>query len=133
MVNIEDLKPPGPDGLHVIFYKRYWSLLGEELIDEVLLAINVGVVPDDWNKTAVVLIPKVESLELVTQYRPISMCKVISNILAARLKIILPKIISPTRSALVPGRLIMDNVLVAVESYQTIKRKERRKIWRLCN
>jgi hypothetical protein len=77
MFNIMDLKASGPDGLHAIFYKRYWSLLGDELIDEVLLAINSGVVPDDWNNTTTVLIPKVvpkvESPDLVTQYRPISL------------------------------------------------------------
>ena len=34
--SIGDLKVPGPDGLHVVFFKRYWSLLGDELTDEVL-------------------------------------------------------------------------------------------------
>jgi hypothetical protein len=128
MFNIGDLKAPGPDGLHAIFYKRYWSLVGEELTDEVLVAINSGTVPDDWNNTTVVLIPKVENPEMVTQYRPISLCnviyKVISKVLAARLKTILPEIISPNQSAFVPGRLITNNVLVAFESYHTIKKKK---------
>jgi hypothetical protein len=46
MFNIGDLKAPGPDGLHAIFFKRYWSLIGEDLTDEVLNAINSGRVPD---------------------------------------------------------------------------------------
>jgi hypothetical protein len=128
MFIIRDSKASGPDGLHAIFCKRYRSLLGEELIDEVLLAINSGVVPDDCNNTTLVLIRKVESPELVTQYRPISMCNVIYNViskfLAARLKTILLETISPTQSSFVHGRLIMDNVLVAFESYHTIKKKK---------
>jgi hypothetical protein len=72
LFNIGDLKAPGPDGLHAIFFKKYWSLLGEELIDEVLGAINSGNIPDGWNSTTIVLIPKLDNPEKVTQYRPIS-------------------------------------------------------------
>jgi hypothetical protein len=128
LFNIDDLKAPGPDGLHAIFFKRYWSLIGKELTDEVLAAINSGNIPEGWNNTNIVLIPKVESPESITQYRPISLCnviyKVISKVLAARLKIILPEIISTTQSAFVPGRLITHNVLVAFECYHAIKRKK---------
>jgi hypothetical protein len=73
LFNIGDLKAPGPDGLHAIFYKRYWSLIGEELTDEVLSAINSGAIPEGWNITNVVLIPKVDNPVSITQYRPISL------------------------------------------------------------
>jgi hypothetical protein len=41
----KDLKAHGPDGLHAIFYKRFWELLGDDLITEVLNAVNTIAVP----------------------------------------------------------------------------------------
>ena len=127
LFNIGDLKAPGPDGLLAVFYKRFWHIIGEDLIDEVLLAVNNRKIPEGWNNTTIVLIPKVENPEVITQFRPISLCnvvyKVISKMLSNRLKVLLPEIISPNQSAFVPGRLITDNFLVAFESYHAIKRK----------
>jgi hypothetical protein len=100
---------------------------GAEITQEVLLALNSGVIPEGWNDTTVVLIPKVDDPERITQFRPISLCnviyKIISKMLAARLKEILPDVIAPMQSAFFPGRLITDNVLVAYECVHSIKNK----------
>ena len=90
MFNIGNLKAPGPDGLHAVFYKRFWHIIGEDLTDEVLNAVNSRTIPEGWNNTTIVLIPKVENPEFITQFRPISLCnvvyKVISKLIANRLK-----------------------------------------------
>jgi hypothetical protein len=128
MFNIGDLKAPGPYGLHAVFYKSFWHIMGEDLTDEVLSDVNSHKIPEGWNDTTLVLIPKIENPKFITQFRPISLCnvvyKVISKLLAQRLKNLLPDIIAPTQSAFVPGRLIMDNILVAYEYYHAIKNKK---------
>ena len=125
--SIGDIKAPGPDGLHAIFFKKYWHIIGEEITQEVLMAINSRKIPANWNDTTIVMIPKTDAPELVTQFRPISLCnvlyKIISTILALRLKSILPDIISTTQSAFVPGRMITDNILIAYECVHKIKNK----------
>lgn len=70
-----------------------WGRFGK-----VLEAVNLAKIPKGWNDTAVVLIPKVNNPTLVSQFRPISLCnvvnKVISKMLANRLRTILPDVIS---------------------------------------
>ncbi|XP_051217512.1 uncharacterized protein [Lolium perenne] len=80
LFSIGDMKAPGSDGLHAIFFKKCGHILGDILTSEVLEAISNKSIPDGWNDTVIVLIPKVENPELVTQYRPISLCNVLYKI-----------------------------------------------------
>ena len=65
-------------------------MLGEDLIEEVLKAINTCTIPNGWNDTAIVMIPKINTPEKVSQFRPISLCnvvyKIIAKMVASRLK-----------------------------------------------
>jgi hypothetical protein len=128
LFSIGDLKAASPDGLHAIFFKRFWNMLGDELIDEVLHAVNNATIPEGWNDTTIVMIPKVDNPDRVAQFRPISLCnvvyKVIPKVLSSRLKVILPDIISHHQSAFVLGRLITDNILLAYECIHTMKKKK---------
>jgi hypothetical protein len=105
--SIGDLKAPGADGMLALFYKKYWHLVGDKVVHEVLHVLQGGCIPDGWNDTIVVLIPKVQNPERLQDLRPISLCnvvyKLVSKVLANRLKCILGEIISPNQSAFVPA------------------------------
>lgn len=78
----------------------------------------------DINETYMCLIPKVKHPQKITEFRPISLCnmfyKIISKVLASRLKRTLSKVINESQSAFVPGRLITNNVLVTFETMHCI-------------
>lgn len=81
------------------------------------------------NDMSVVLIPKKENVDSMKDLRPIALCnvvyKLIAKVLANRLRIILPGIISENQSAFIPCRSITDNVLAAFELLLHMNQKKR--------
>src|SRR5690606_31748712 len=71
------------------------------------------------------LIPKITTTRKVVEYRPIALCnvyyKIISKLLALRLKPVLHDIVSENQSAFVPERATSDNVLITHEMLHFLK------------
>lgn len=114
-------KSPGPDGFNVNFFLHYWNIVGRDFTLAIQSFFKSGCLLRGTNSTAIVLVPKVLHPSSISDYRPISCCnttyKCISKILASRLKVILPLIISPYQVAFVAGRRIGDNILLAQELF----------------
>lgn len=94
--------------------------------------VNERNIPSQLNDTLVVLIPKKKVPETMNDIRPISLCnvmmKIITKMLANRLKTLLPQIISETQSAFIKGRLITDNVIASFEFNHWMQRKSQGKV-----
>ncbi|XP_019195700.1 PREDICTED: uncharacterized protein LOC109189546 [Ipomoea nil] len=99
--------------------EKFWDIVGADVTDFVLECLNTGSLPVGLNESNVVLIPKTQSPEVVTDLRPIALSnvvyKVIANVIANRMKPLLGDVIFVSQSAFIPGRLITDNILVAAE------------------
>ena len=126
------LTAPGPYGMLPIFYKSFWHIVGEDVTTVVLKVLNSSVVPESLNFTFIALIPKVEQLRKVSDFRLISLCnvvyKLISKVLVNRLNFILAKAIPESQSSFLSRRLIYDNVLVAFETLHYLKKKTQGKL-----
>jgi hypothetical protein len=127
------LKSPGPDGFGACFYQTYWTVVGEEVSQVILSFLNGrGGLDCSINFTHIVLIPKVEKPADASDFQPISLCnvlyKLLSKVLAKRLKKVLPEIISKSQSAFLPGRLITNNVMVAYETLHTMKTRQKGRV-----
>lgn len=52
------LKAPGSDGLPVLFFQKYWKIVGKEVTNLVLDVLNNKKSPKEINHTLIALIPK---------------------------------------------------------------------------
>ena len=85
-----------------------------------------GTLPKGSNVAFIALIPKTESPSGFKDYRPISMVgcvyKIISKLLAGRLKRVMGNLVSPHQSSFIEGMQILDSVLIASELFETYNR-----------
>eukprot|EP00253_Pinus_taeda_P028760 PITA_28760 len=122
-------KAPGPDGFTINFYKACWDTVKQEVWEVVEDSKRLGTILKSLNSTFLMLIPKVEEAKTPEKFRPIALCnviyKIISKVIANRLKSILPGIISEEQSGYVEGRQILDNILLVQEMIHSLhSRKE---------
>ncbi|KAK2410765.1 hypothetical protein QL285_046110 [Trifolium repens] len=122
-------KFPGPDGFNPAFYQSFWDICGDDVFIAVKDWLERGYFPSTLNETNICLIPKCDSPASMKDFRPISLCnvlyKVVSKLLANRLKVVLGKFISEEQYAFVEGRSIIDNALIAIEIIHCLKRRTR--------
>ena len=101
-------------------------MVDHDITQSILTWLNTGTLPHSVNHTFVTLIPKTKNLELVSEYRPISLCnilcKILSNVLANRLKKFLPHLIIERQLTFAKNRLITANILVAFETLHYMKK-----------
>ena len=97
--DMNSFKAPGPDGYQALFFQKHWDTIGNQLIQLALDTLEGRELPERLNETFLVLIPKLDNPQCVTQLRPIGLCnvayKAITKAIVNRLKPILAKLIFP--------------------------------------
>ena len=119
---------PGPDGIPVFFYRDCWDRVASDvmaLMDE----FHVGSARmDNKNRVYIALLSKVQGVEQVGDFRPISLSNniylIIAKVLANRLRRILQDHINPLQFAFIPGRQMMDSIVIAEEIIAEWKRSD---------
>ena len=90
MWSLKAFKAPGLNGFHAGFFQRFWSTVGKLVVDEVKNIFGERKIIEYLNRTHIALIPKIQGLKTLGNFRPISLCntiyKVVTKIIVARLR-----------------------------------------------
>ncbi|CAH9059413.1 unnamed protein product [Cuscuta epithymum] len=127
--NLNPKGAPGPDGFNGKFFKKCWHIVGSDLlkaVQEFFLGISI---PKALSSSLIVLIPKVPNPFSFGDFRPICLSnfvsKVCTKVLADRLSLILPKIISPEQIGFMKNKDMVDHILIAQEMVHSLNKKVR--------
>lgn len=112
------LKSPSPNGYLGIFFRTYLEIIKEQVIKIIQECFKTRCILKGLNRTFIILIPKIiNQASNFNHYRLISLCnfiyKIISKLLAIGLRLLLDKFIFPNRRAIVKGRWIAQNSIIA--------------------
>lgn len=127
------LKTPGPDGMPTIFYTHYWDIVGPLFVRSIQRFFQTGFLLKELNNSFITIIPKQQGACSFNEFRPISLSnvsyKVISKIIANRIKPFLERLVSPNQTAFIEGRWINENGILAQEIIHTMKKTRARRGW----
>jgi hypothetical protein len=125
---MEHNKALGPDGFPTEFYQSCWEIIKKDLMalfwefhngDLPLYNLNIG---------TIILLLKCREAATIQQYRPIYLLNVSFNIFTKvatnRIFHIATKVISPTQTTFLPGRNIMEGVIVLHKIIHKMHRKK---------
>jgi hypothetical protein len=123
----------GLDGCSIELFLDFFDILGLELLVVVEESRLKGKVSGALNATFLALIPKSDKLGTFEGFRPISLCnlayKIITKIIATRIKSSLSTGISKEQFGFLEGRQITDAIRVAWEALHSVKIKKTKNIW----
>lgn len=111
---IDNNKSPGPDGIPGEFYKLFWDLLKQPLTDLFNYNFDNETMTESQQKALLKLLFKKNDIELLKNWRPISLLntdyKIAAKVIATRLKHVLGSITHEDQTCGIPGRSIYENL-----------------------
>lgn len=110
--NCDSYKSPGPGGINFGFIKDFWPDFQEEFTCFITEFHGNGKLSKGINITFITLIRKIDNSQRVNDFRPISLVsnlyKILSKVLANRLRCVTESVISETQLAFIHRRQILD-------------------------
>ncbi|KAL9976393.1 hypothetical protein ACROYT_G013691 [Oculina patagonica] len=113
--SFRDNKTPGNDGISIEFYKRFWPLIGDSFIRCANECFEKGELSCSQKQAVITLIEKKgKDRSLLENWRPISLVnvdtKIMSKVIASRIKNVLPEIIHHNKTGYVKDRFIGETI-----------------------
>eukprot|EP00253_Pinus_taeda_P033434 PITA_33434 len=122
---MQNWKAPSLDGFNVDFFKACWKIVKPDILEVVEDSRKNKIVLKVLKTSFIALIPKQENAMTPDRFRPIALCnvvyKIISKIIANRLKPLLPTLVSEEKTRYVEGRQILNNIIQAHEVVHSLK------------
>jgi hypothetical protein len=121
-------KAPGPDGFPAEFYQKNWDVIKSDLM-ALFSQLQKGELPlYKLNFGVITLLPKKENAVQIQQYRPICLLnvsfKIFTKVATNRITDLSQKVIRPTQTAFMPGRHILEGVVILHETVHELHRKK---------
>jgi hypothetical protein len=126
---------PDPDGLSTAFYKALWDKVKDHVMEMFgnfhkgelnLSRLNYGLIS---------LIPKLKEANNVKQFRPICLLGVdykwITRVLTKRLTTMADSVVSMTQTTFIPGRNILEGVVILHQTMHELKTRKKGVILKL--
>ncbi|KAK3522674.1 hypothetical protein QTP86_029160 [Hemibagrus guttatus] len=111
---MENGRASGIDGLPAEFYKAFWAVIGQDVLDVLRDSIQRGELPLSCRRAVLTLLPKKGDLTHLKNWHPVSLLctdyKLLSKALASRLTKVMERLIHQDQTYCVPDRSIFDNV-----------------------
>lgn len=116
---MESWKSLGPDGYQLGFFRKTWEVTGSAVHRFVQDILKRDEISKEAAETLLVLIPKEAKPMSLKNFRLIRLCnvsmKLVTKVIANRLKILLKEMITPTQASFIPGRISSDIVIICQE------------------
>jgi hypothetical protein len=107
-------RSPGFDGIIIEFYKYFWNDVKNDILEVFTYSLTQGCLPHTQYLAVIRLLYKKGQREDLRNWRPISLLnsdiKILSKLLANRLKKVLPDIIHTDQTGCIQGRFIGQNI-----------------------